>query len=493
MSSMRNIRGRSGLLVLAAFPSVLSAQTTVTGMVIDSLTGQSFAGATVQLVPTATPWVAGFSVLSDSAGHYRIADAPAGHYLLGFQHPRLDSLGMDMVSRKLEIRANRANLRADLALPSARTLATALCREQHDTTGVFVGRVLDAVSGVSVARGSVLVQWGEVRVDGGRMSSGRSQVTANVGRDGKFVACNVPMDVPILVSAMLPDTRQAGITTRGARSGEIELSFGYDTPLLHRDLLVAAEETSATDSADSPGARGDNAALHLRRGTARLVGRVMNDDGQPVAGARVSVSGADGLATTDSSGTFRLSGLPIGTHRVDVTALGYAPANSSANLRPEAEAVVTVRTTRRVQSLSEVSVRDAAVDHSGFLRRRRLYSGTFLTADDLERKHAFSVGEALINVPGLRYVGIDPTTMKPAIGGRFGCGPRVYLDGLAVGLSYIDSAIGISQIGGIEVYANQSDAPPQYAGPAFASTGEATKNLGGGCATVVVWTKSYVR
>ena len=477
MASESGIRRRATFLGLAILPSLLGAQTTVTGTVIDSLGGRTFAGATVQLVPTATPWVAGFSVLSDSAGHYRIADAPAGQYLLGFQHPRLDSLGMEMVSRKLEIRANRANLRADLALPSARTLATALCREQHDTTGVFVGRVLDAVSGVSVARGSVLVQWGEVRVDGGRMSSGRSQVTANVGRDGRFVACNVPMDVPILVSAMLPDTRDAGITTRGARSGEIELAFRYDTPLLHRDLLVAAEERS---DADSSAMRSESAAPDLRRGTARLIGRVITDDGQPVAGARVSVFGAAGLATTDSGGAFRLSGLPIGTHRVDVTALGYAPTNSSANLRPEADAVVMIRTTRRVQTLEEVSVRDTSIDHSGFSRRRRLYSGTFLTAADIQRKSAFSVGEALINVPGLRYLGVDPTTGKPAIGGRFGCGPRVYLDGVSVGLSYIDSALGISRIGGIEVYANQSEAPPQYSGA-------------GGCATVVVWTKSYVR
>ena len=98
-------------------------------------------------------------------------------------------------------------------------------------------------------------------------------------------------------------------------------------------------------------------------------------------------------------------------------------------------------------------------------------------------------------VPSLRYAGVDPLTGKPAVSGRFGCSPAIYLDGVRQqdGLTDIDGILSISHIGGIEVYANPSEAPPQYAGPAYNAKGGATRNLAGGCATIVVWTKSHVR
>lgn len=484
-------RMRYVMMALLAAPLLAhraGAQALVIGTVRDSLTGQPFAGAVVDLVPTTSPWLAGYSTRADSAGRFSFAQVDAGTYHFGFQHPRLDSLGMDPVVRTLDVRASRSRLTADLALPTARTFARTLCRARADNSGVLLGRVIDARDRRPVPRGTVLVRWGELSVGAGGVRNDQAQRTAAIREDGRFIVCGVPTDGPIEVQAVAGTLTDPSWVQPRTISGVVELSFDYDTPLRHRDLYVTLEERDSVTA----GATTDSAPRGLttvRRGSGRLSGRVMSDDGRPVSGARVLVREAGAESVSDSSGAFRLTGLPLGTQTVEMIGLGLVPMRIAADVLTDGDASVTFRASKRVAMLDEVTVRTAR-DLTGFARRKRLYSGTFLDAADIEKKGAFSVGEALINVPGLRYLGIDPQTNRPAIGGRFGCGPRFYLDGLRVSLADIDSMLGIRQIGGIEVYANASEAPPQYTGPAFASA--ATKNLAAQCASVVVWTKAQV-
>ncbi|MES3034203.1 MAG: carboxypeptidase regulatory-like domain-containing protein [Gemmatimonadota bacterium] len=488
---MRPIRATmqalGGLLAWLPLASA-QAQVLVTGTVRDSLTGVPFAGAVVDLVPTGTPWLAGYSARTDSLGRFSVAQVDAGTYHFGFQHPRLDSLGMDPVVRTLDVRASRARITADLALPTARTFARTLCRARADNSGLLLGRVLDARDGSVIRSGTVLIRWGELSVGADGVRNDQAQRTATVRDDGRFIACGVPTDGPIEVQAVAGTLTDPSWVQPRITSGIVELTFDYDTPLRHRDLFVAPElrDSVPTEPALDSARHG---AATVRRGAGRVAGRVIDDDGRPVRGARMVVREAGAESVTDSSGAFRLTRLPLGTQTVEMIGLGLVPMRTAVDVMSGAEASVVFRATKRVATLDEVTVRTNR-DLTGFARRKRTSSGTFLTAADIERKGAFSVGEALINVPGLRYLGIDPTTNKPAIGGRFGCGPRFYLDGLRVSLADIDGMLGIKQIGAIEVYANSSEAPPQYTGPAFASG--ATKNLAAQCASVVVWTKAQV-
>jgi hypothetical protein len=76
----------------------------------------------------------------------------------------------------VEVGPGAAEVRADLALPGAPALAAAVCGARGDSTGVLLGRVLDAERGEPVAGGAVVVRWGEVVLDrrgvGGRSRSG---------------------------------------------------------------------------------------------------------------------------------------------------------------------------------------------------------------------------------------------------------------------------------------------------------------------------------
>ncbi len=336
----------------AAGVATLQAQSLVTGVVRDGGSGQPLSNAAVELVPAASPWLAGFAARSDSAGRYTIDGVPAGSYIVGFFHPRLDSIGLTQVSRPLDVLVAQRRIVADLARPDGASRTRALCGPVTDGTGAFVGRVSDAGTGLTLGSGVVTVRWAQLNIGSGGFRSDTIGRQVPVLADGRFLVCDLPMDGPIGVQASAEES--AG----GARSvsGVIDLQFSYDSPVLHRDLSVAA----ADDEVAMQLARRDPPAVAPRRGSARLVGRVIIGDGSPIAGARITVRDAGVEVLSESTGTFRLAGLPAGTRSVDMIALGYAPVRTAVDLSPDADALLNIRASGRAQQLGEVTVRSSA-------------------------------------------------------------------------------------------------------------------------------------
>ena len=462
--------------LLALLSGKLSAQAIISGFVRDSLAGTPLSGAIIQLIPSATPWAAGRTATSDAIGRYRIDSVAPGQYIFGFQHPRLDTLGLDGITRPLDVPPNMRVMRADLAVPGGRSFVNSLCEPSADSTGAVIGRVFAATEGEAIAEGSVTVRWAQLQFGAGGVGRAMLQQVAKFGADGRYVACGVPTGAPVLVSARAG----SGSALRGT-SSEIELSFAPKVPLLHRNLLVALRSTDAV--AGTVGATGALPARTVARtGTARLNGRVTAGDGEPVAGARVRVLDTELVATTDTAGRFRITGLPAGTRAIEVVAIGYTPVRTSADLRPDRETVATVSVGIRIATLAAVDVVSAVPDRSGYLKRRATGSGYFMDGNLLEARGAQNVSQALVMAPSLRGNGFDTANpTRPRVSGRSNCKPSTYLDGLLMrdGLSGVDDIITVRRVGGIEVYANPAEAPSQFRGD-------------GSCTVILVWTTAYV-
>lgn len=446
--------------------------TIITGLVRDSLSGGPLTGANVQLVPTATPWAGGRNVRTDSIGRFRIDTVAPGQYVLGFLHPRLDSLGIDPISRTIDVDAGVRYLRADLAIPAGRTFLSSMCAARGDSTGAVFGRVLDAADGSPIPLGTVVVRFAEMRIDGSGVRRVQARVVAPFKDDGKFVACGVPTDVPVLVQARAGAGDAVSAT---AVSGEVQVAFDARSPVVHRDLLIATRADVAGGTTARPG------ATTARSGTARLVGRVRSGTGEPVSGARISVQDTDASAVSDSTGAFRLGGLPAGTQTVEVIAIGYAPVRTAADLRPDREATVAVNIGARVTTLAAVKVK-AAPDRAGFGARRTQGMGYFLDAAQIEQRSTQTLSSALSTVPTLRSNGSDPANpTRTRLSGRGNCTPSAYLDGMQIrdGIGSIEDMVTVRRVGAIEVYASPAEAPGQFRG-------------NGNCAVILVWSKSYV-
>jgi len=122
-------------------------------------------------------------------------------------------------------------------------------------------------------------------------------------------------------------------------------------------------------------------AQELREGT--ITGRVTDAvTGEGVAGASVVVEGTRFGTITSAAGTYRIGSVPVATHRIVVTAGGYARIAREAAVAGGATAVVNVELSREGIALDEIVVTGAMVE----TRVRELPSPiTVITANDIAR------------------------------------------------------------------------------------------------------------
>src|SRR4051812_4448009 len=107
---------------LSSAPRVVAVDTTtVRGTVFDSLAMSPLAGASIQMAPADSSAAPGpYAATSDSGGRFAIPGVPAGRYVIGFYHPALDTLGIEVRDRLLTV-GGRA-VTSTLGTPSAATL-----------------------------------------------------------------------------------------------------------------------------------------------------------------------------------------------------------------------------------------------------------------------------------------------------------------------------------------------------------------------------------
>ena len=85
-----------------------------------------------------------------------------------------------------------------------------------------------------------------------------------------------------------------------------------------------------------------------------VAGRVTSDTGQPLAGVAVSVVNTQRGTITGSDGRFELSGVPVGTHTIRATSIGFAAAESQVTVQSGSVANVNLQMAAQAVALEGV-------------------------------------------------------------------------------------------------------------------------------------------
>lgn len=215
---------------------------------------------------------------------------------------------------------------------------------------------------------------------------------------------------------------------------------------------------------------------------------VRQDDGRPVRQAHLRFralqadsAGSEATAVSGERGRFRLP-LATGRYVVVTRHLGFdtrrdtlrVPSDRSVRIRiPLAAAPVEVRPI-------EVNVQVDWLAREGFYDRRSKGFGKFITPEELDRRAAWSLTEALKTVPGVKEVQscrgsfCHESLVMTSSMTQTGCDVTYYMDGNVLHGSVQPDNISVESVAAIEIYRGISETPAQFYGR---------------CGSVVIWSK----
>lgn len=456
-------------LAFPATPSHVQAQAggsaRVSGVVFDSVGMKPIGGALVQMVRHDNPAITR-TITADRDGRFAFDSVSPGTHLVGFFHAVADALGLEPPVVAVNVAAG-ADVRAMLATPSRLAIMLQACPADGPARdpGLWIGTVRSAVTGNQLQGARVSVLWHVLSVEGNAITRKTLGAEAITNEAGLFAVCGIPSS----------ETLHAHAVTGSDESG----TFSFFSPVdgfVHSDIFVGP---SRVDTLGPPDAAGEIPARLSGRGI--LSGVVRNGDGRAINNARVVFWGRDSEVLTNSNGSFALDSLPLGTHTIEVRALGYIAERRAVHVRDEPGQEVFVMESRQTY-LDTVRVIGRRVQESPryleFLERKGKGWGHFLDEIDLGRRNAVFVTDLLRQMPGVYIQGAGPratVTMK-GTGARAYCSPSLYIDGMRVfqGAQDIETVLNPDLIRGIEVYTRTAGMPPQFEDY--------------GCGSIIVWT-----
>lgn len=241
-----------------------------------------------------------------------------------------------------------------------------------------------------------------------------------------------------------------------------------------------------------PGALAVRAEADAARQNAQVLGRVVDrSTGEIVVGAEVVLAGTGLRTLTDQNGMFVFPDVPPGLEILRVQHLAYG--------EHERELVVEAGTTYRVdgrlapEAVELEGLEVTVASRSWFrqmdelrLRMRSALGGSYVMADDLERRGYPPLAETLREVPGVnvRRNGFQWQITIPRCASTANSQePVIYMDGMKVYSPGSGQTMDILQmvstmdVEAVEVYKGAASLPAEFSGTDAA------------CGAVIIWTK----
>mgnify|MGYP001795691470 CR=1 FL=1 len=87
-----------------------------------------------------------------------------------------------------------------------------------------------------------------------------------------------------------------------------------------------------------------------------LQGRVADDNNEPIYFATIAIKGTSLGTVTDESGTFEIKGIPVGSHVLAISSMGYESREQEIIIEPNATLTLNIKVPIAVKALDEVVV-----------------------------------------------------------------------------------------------------------------------------------------
>jgi hypothetical protein len=442
-----------------ASPSQLSA---LQGFVLDSIHEGGLANAVVIVEGT------GRSGITQADGRFRVDSIPMGKHRIMVMHPLLDTLGIIMrTPDAYDFTALTHTI--DLSLPSGQRLASIFCTPAQRTRGpaLMIGFVRDPDTNGPAVGSKVSLVFQTTDIIGRKQPATVREMV--VDSTGLYRICGLPADM----------SGKVQVYRNGVSSGEVPIEVKGGIAL--RAFSIVAKHEAIAEQKDSTGK-----VRKIARGSAKLTGKVVDKNGRPLEGARVTLQ--DGISTpaiTKANGEFTLDSLPSGTQSLVVRKLGYGVTEAAVELSSATAARTTVTMADFVPTLATVRVeaqQDKALESVGYLGRKQTGMGQFFDGNQINH-HSMMFSDVMRIATGLR---IQPSgdgrtsVITDSRSAQNGC-VNYYVDGspwTTMTPGDIDDYIRPNEMVAVEVY-HGSSTPPQ-----FQVAGQSS------CAVIVVWTQA---
>jgi hypothetical protein len=217
----------------------------------------------------------------------------------------------------------------------------------------------------------------------------------------------------------------------------------------------------------------------------------------PLAGATISIVGANIQVATGANGRFRILQVPSGEYTVVVRRLGFAPVWATLQMNEADTLRLSFALERVASELDTVKVtgKRSSLRMAEFEERRKLGFGQFMTLDQIEKRNAVYATELIrtfssVNVRpvagraagkpmniamSLRPGGTGNGSMK---GGGMICPLKVVIDGVPMPNPFdLDDLPPPRDLVAIEVYSGPATVPLKFKAPDTS------------CGVILVWTK----
>lgn len=155
--------------------------------------------------------------------------------------------------------------------------------------------------------------------------------------------------------------------------------------------------------------------------TGSVIGKIVNEDSEPVVGANVIVSGTSFGSATDLEGLFKIKDVPFGSYTIEVSYIGYRKTISDVFRLNESEYEVTL-------VLIEEAIETGQVIVTAGKYRQRVedlpVSAIVVSTSILSKKNFTSLDDALRYVPGVNMT-LEQVSIRGSSGYSKGAGTRV--------------------------------------------------------------------